>query len=657
MCNCKDRFGLDMGIYTTMRYFIFLGILLSVAVPVPAAEPCAPTPPYAERIGVTGHQTAQTGTVQVFDAAPNHAYKIPAGFVPVGGTEVQGCVSFPSGQSAVFVKDQAFVVSPLAVDAPFEVKLVTPKAVNAEDIAIFKRKLAHAYAGVATLYPLGFGANHTQPFYIFATHGLVGTGDKAADLLTPLTGTGLGVLPLPANHPRLGRDAALLMAHLFTARPHPDAGPYLRKHTQPPPQDIPVMPLADYDALVAGYAVMAVAETEEERLLHLYDLIHDYAGYIDGADWTGPLDPILRPYGNPLFTATWTGLTGATEVDARFYKTVAAPIEAARLANLLNTQNRSLAEIFKAVHGGKADFVLPALGVNIYPQWFVTQRLDDRKQVIYPQRETHDFGRDIYQAAANMGWITLPQPLNEERIASHSGFMDAKHYRQSRDGLADKVFLLTSFADPLNASFDSQPADVMHAKLIDSLLDHGDVLFVNRFRQGKSVGLMDEFYNNCAAEDLRWAVKKGGLHMADAVRWLHLRGYKNVYGVGISRGATVLIAAAEDVPFEGLFLMNPWRGKDVEGLSPEEQLKPQCGGGNFMQVMEGFVKGTKAKSLHAVSHNDLLTYLAHNKWEKRYLSLFTSHTSYMPPPWVHQWLYDSTYPNRWMALITQKLNP
>ncbi|MBI1363174.1 MAG: hypothetical protein GC134_04245 [Proteobacteria bacterium] len=635
----------------------FLSILFFGPFSQGYAVECSPIPQQPAQLGLSGYQVWHGGQTQVFNPVSGTAYKIPIGSIALGAAVHDGCAIYPDGQGGVVVSAATNSSRTLDLGTPFPVQLVMPANLDAAAQADVATRVQTLFDKIRTLYPLGFAADDRRSYTLWLSAGMAGSGEQAADLLHPQEGTMLGVIALPPDHPRFQREAVQAIVNLFTRRPHPQMGPLQRKGI-PAPDGIATMAVDDYDTLVQGYAQLAFAETEEELLLHLYDLITDYAGYTDGLDWTRPLDVLLRFFaGNPDYLTTWQGMGTATPEDKLFYKNVAAPLDALRLAVLLHQQGRSLEEIFRYVHSGKADIVGAALGAGTYPTWMAAQRLDDRTHLSPPDPQENDFGREFYLGAAQLGWLTLPKISENQRIPSQGGFLDGRYYRQADAKIASKVFLVTSFTDALNASYNAQPMELISAKLIQALLAYGDVLFINRFRQGQSVNVMDEFYYNCAEPDLRWAVKKGGILMEDAVRWLKWQGYEEVYGVGISRGATALIAAAEDVPFEQLFLMNPWRGKDTEGLSKQEQLKPQCGGGNFMNVMEGFVRHTKAKAIHAVSHDDLLAYLAANNWLERYKALFNTHISYMPPRWMRQWLYDTTYPQKWVKTIEQKLEP
>ncbi|MBI1363175.1 MAG: hypothetical protein GC134_04250 [Proteobacteria bacterium] len=649
---------------------------IASGIAVSASAQCALLPQYTEHITLLGHQTWNSNGLRMFPADKGAAYAVDTGYRVVGGkVDEAGCVTYPDGQTAVQVDSDQFMTEPIRFNTDrFQAHLVYPKSLPSPDVTLMRQTIQAVADRVSRIYPLGFAPSNKQDFYILSTAGLAGDAYLNTQRIKAPAGTNLAVLALPPRHPDFEAEVIRAMVDVYTvSRPHPLMGPKERSNKRDRKIDfgktLYTLNVADYDALVASWATVALESNKDRRLERLYNTLVDYAGYIDTSKRTEAQDLTLSHIQNDKFAETWKNLDAASPEDAYFYRYNASLVDAMRLTGEALSADEDIKEIFTDINKGEALSLAGKLGEDAVKRAMEGYRATDA-DMLQSQSITRTavFGQEVFDAAQKAGYLDVPPLPESEEVFSRGAHLDTRLYQQSQDKLADKVFLLTTFQPSGFANGSVQSLGYILGNTVRALLTKGDVLVVARANEGLTRDALRDSLMSCSANEFSWSMRKAAIHMQDTVSWLRWRGYKHVEAVGFGKGALALVADADDKNLEKIYAFNPWRASEDAQLKPYDTWRgldyiatrylvpgvpsKQCGEDAILKALESLVQPADRAKITALSGANMMAHLKqYEGWTRRYNAIFGKNIIYPVGKWNYPWAEPAFYPDEWIDKV------
>ncbi|MBI1364136.1 MAG: hypothetical protein GC134_09140 [Proteobacteria bacterium] len=657
-----------------------LSVLALVAAPFSsavAAPRCDLLPTYTEEIAFDGHKTVDAANIRVFKNG-GMSYTVPEKWLPLGATIKDSCATFPEGESGVLVNTDKYAKRTIKLPkAPFEIRLYTPENVQKPDVDMLVKKIETFNELIAPLFPKGFGENSEHPtFDWLVTTGDMRSGklrgmepikdeeikemreafgfrgDGPSQLLAPDEGPGLAVVDLPFDHPKLDEELIQDIVRLYTkVYPHPELGPKERQRRANLKIDFsaqkPELSLADYDALLAGWASFVYANNAVERSRQLYEKMLDTLGYMgDGDEKSQPIDQRLWGHKNTDFAKNWKGLDSASPIDAYAFKHAMAPLMALQMEEALDEAGAkdTLKDLFIKVNNGDVFYLEKGLAE------YLTE--DDVRRVAglpFVARRGIDEVTKIMEEAVRRGYVDgiYPRPQNEG-LASMGGMLDVRLYKKDPQNPSDTAFLLSHGTTTRSFSRSTRVYDMLAMPTIKKLMNYGDVFVMQRYSYGKSDGVPPEFLNaDCENPRYLWGIRSSDQHFTNAAIWLKASGYKRIVGIANNAGALPLLSAAStEQNFDQIFLFDPWRRIGTYVCKPDE----------LSNLLKGFVSKIKAP-IHVVNRRWSALYGGHGdhmNMDQRMKDIFGDVT-WLPkdkaPSWALNWNTMEQYPELWWPVF------
>ena len=650
---------------TIIEKTILLLLLNASGPSVSHASGCAWLPSHQEKLQVEGHRTWKDDSLRIFDHEQER-FVIPKGWEPVGNTSsAESCASFPKKQPAVYVNTGRYYHETLALPgASFKIKIFLPKALKKNHAQKIISEIYRINEGLSSLYPQGLSTTDPEAFHLLVTSGVAGNSYDAKSLIAPSPGTSLAAISLPAQYDRISEQIVHSLVHLYAkARPSAGLGPASRSEKRNLRIDfgsstVKRLSLDDYDALVAGWAVMKYAyPTPERRLEAIYHKLMDLAGHLDNAEGTFPIDNLLtgRTASSKAFFSKWGGLENADDAQSYFFRHVLSPLKALRLAGILKENDLDIEEVFLSVHNGTAANLEDALPLSVRRQTEGAWR-HHISQIEKQPAETRSFGADFFEDAGRLNITRRLPKATPEYIRSQSALLESHLYFKGKAELSPTVFLLVADKYPGRATKIVRPNQHIMSVIARRLLAYGDVLVLARDKEGRTQNALSESYQTpCALRDMHWAVQKGGIHISDAARWLRLRGYRNVVGIGLGHGAAAMASTASHGSMDRAYLIDPWRGRIGRFPAFGGMSVTQCGGDAYLKALESFLQDTQAPYIAISSRNELGELLQRNGWLDSYNKPFSRSLWFDIPEWTNVWSATAFRPELWLQLIEKDL--
>lgn len=535
-------------------------------------------------LGSFGTELSAYGALTVVPPV-DEAIRPPDGWTTLGGRpDGAGCFSFGPQRSAVFVQ-AADVVSrsvSLEIDHGFDLRLIMPKD-SAARLEVTARQLAEAVSSTRTFFPLGFAREKSAPFFVLA--GFTASNDGS--ILRYVTGDDIAVLTVPVFYGHFLEDAVRVATRIFFTKGHPEAGPESRRLAlarKLDPSATEVISYGAYRALAEAWIVVDRLGNTPRRL-HLAQhisatvpvarpsqpgmegvVVQPTTGqaFVNGVDWLEELAGAagVKPTGGrpSARNRLETYLTGGYGLMA-----------AAHLAQRIREEERrTLSDVLVELHGQRQtsserflrrDWLEPVL--PSFSDLLDEGRSRDLRETVLTEMIRVD----------SPGWQRAP---NLE-IVSGPAVLDARFYRGAVSP-SETAFLVT------HGMFSGQAPivayDALAAPLVDRLLAKGDVLVVHRSTAGRTIGGLSEFSGSCEDPDYLGPAQNGARHIADAARWLHLKGYRNLIVLAPWNGAFAALASGPELPPGArLVLVDPIQGirRDRSGLCDRQDLERLVG--------------------------------------------------------------------------------
>lgn len=657
------------------KIIVLASTILSIAMPSISHARCDLLPAYKDSMTFDGHKTADNETVRVFTPDDEVGYTVKAPFVAVGGLPEGDCVSFPEGQSAVLVNMDRFTKKTFTLEgAPFAINLYVPSPATKADVEMLVEKIERFQGLLSPLFPTGFGADggHKEFDWLVTTGLLTGgklygnqfgkelegiyrtKGDDAAYLLSPSEGNRLAVINLPFDHPRLDEQIIHDLVRLHTkVYPHKDMGPKERRQKLSLKIDFGAektfFPLADYDALMAGWAGFVYAGNVGERSRQLYSKFIDFMGYTAGEqEKAEALHPLLYGKHNPDFAEKWSGMKEAADIDAYFFQYIMAPLMAMQIEDALENTSATdtLKDLFIKVNSGESLHLEKALGEHLTP--------DDVKRLLsipVIENKSADAAAQFIMPAARRKYIDIPYPRpDNQRISSMGGTLDTRLYMANPDEPSRTAFVLTHGGTPREMSIYARSYDLMAMPIIKNLWKYGDVLVLQRYSYGDTSAVPAEFLNSkCNSPRYVWGIRSSDQHFANAAAWLRASGYTKIIGVANGSGALPLLSAASvSEGYDQLYLFDPWR--TVQGkVCKQDELK---------KILKGFLSKIKVPT-HVINGGWTALYEAdrgvvggmHKLMEEIFGQGISWYSSKDMPAWALGIVGAEQYPDVWWPMF------
>ncbi|MBI1364023.1 MAG: hypothetical protein GC134_08555 [Proteobacteria bacterium] len=650
--------------------------------PALAAQRCDLLPAYKEELAFDGHKTIDSKALRVFDTGDT-SYTVQAPWAPLGTTLHDGCAKFPEGQSGVLINTDQYAKQVIKLPkAPFEIHLYTPETVKKPDVEMLVKKIETFNELIAPLFPKGFGENSEHPTFdwLVTTGAMRGgkvrgmniisdevmsqvrrdfgiRGDGPKDLLSPNEGPSLAVIDMPFDHPKLDEELIRDIIRLYTkVYPHPELGPKERQRRANLKIDFnakkPELSLADYDALLAGWASLVYANNAVERNRQLYEKLLDTLGYLgDGDEKSQPIDQRLYGHKNTELATDWKGADNASPIDAYAFKHAIAPVMALQIEKALDdaSAKETLKDLFIRVNNGDVFYLEKVLSE------YLTE--DEVKQVTsfpFIQNRNLTTVSDLMMEAVRRGYVdgVYPRPQSEE-LASMGGSLDARLYMKDPENPSRTVYVLSHGIVNRSMSMFVRIYDLLAMPLIKKLMDHGDVFVVQRYSYGETDAVPPEFLNtSCKKPRYLWGIRSSDQHFTNAAIWLKASGYEKIIGIANDAGSLPLMSAeAANHNFDELFLFDPWRAIGTYVCAPEE----------LTRLMKGFMSKIKVP-VHVTNALWLPLYGGHSigmDMEKRMADIFPNNLVWLPkekaPQWSTRWNDTEQYPDNWWPSLEKAL--
>ena len=659
---------------TLLKLTLSLVLTTLVADVAHAQTRCTFLPKAEEKITLLGHQRWAEDGLRIFPADEGVAYTIATGFTAIGGEVANGCVTYPKSQAGVQVDPAQFVTEAIDLSDKFTAKLVYPKGMSSADVTAMRKMLAVMADKVGQLYPLGFNPADKDDFYIVATAGLAGVGYLNTQRIKTPIGKNLGMLALPPKPPDFDAEVIRLLVDMYTkARPHPLMGPKDRSDKRDLKIDfgreLYTLNTEDYDALVAGWATIALAADKDHALERLYNTVLDYYAYTDAEERTEAQDLTLSHIQNASYLKDFKGIRTASENDAYFYRYVGSVIDAMRVAGEAAAADKSFEKAVKDVNAGTEIFLSAGVTEDVLKRGMEGYRASDlQKQQDTSIEQTFTAGEDVFDFAQKLGYIDVPELPPSEEIFSQGAYLDGRLYQQDQSKLADKVFLVTSFQVPGFAYAKSQSLGFVMGGVVRELLKKGDVLVLARYGEGRTRNALRDSYKSCTVNEFSWSMRKAGLHIKDTVDWLTWRGYTRVVGLGFGKGALALLTAADAKALDKVYAFNPWRGSEDIDMQPYDKWRggdyvatrylveglpsKQCGDDALLTAMEDALTGVDRAKLTAFTGQNTQAHLnQYNGWTKRYNALFGRTVDLAVGQFAYPWSAPAFNTDMWIDKV------